>query len=307
MFMYRAYGLTFASDLPLTPLERAQGTGPAVRIAFASLNELRRSILASEQGFLRRPGETGLHWEDIGTFLVRNGREILVDPSPDAEDGDLEIALLGPALAALLDQRGDLLLHASGVAVAGEALLFLGGSGWGKSSMASALQARGHPVVVDDLAVVRFARSGARLVRGIPQVKLWPDAARAVGLTPEALPTIGKGYEKRRSTPPGGFTAHPDVPLGRIYVLASGAEPAVRRLSAVDALLHLTVHSYGIRWFLRDADVSRLLERASLARSVPVSLLIRPAGIELLPRLVRLVEDDALPRVVDPVGAVHVR
>lgn len=293
MYHYTAYGLVLESELALAPLEPAPaGRGRDAVIRRALLKREREEILQAPEGFVRTAEGVGLHWDEIGTFVVRGGREILVEPSPAALDGDLEIALLGPALAALLDQRGYLLLHASGVVLADSAVLFLGSSGWGKSSMASALQARGHPAVVDDLAAVSFVRGKPHVQRGVPQLKLWPDSVAALGQDPDALPRIGEGYQKRRAMPTDGFTSRASLPLARIYVLDGGPEPTSEALSQPQALLHLTAHSYGIRWFLSDANRERFADRSRLARSVPCARLARPPGLELLPRLARMVEED---------------
>jgi hypothetical protein len=112
----------------------------------------------------------------IGTFLVRDGREILVDPDPDAGDALLQLALLGPVLAALLQQRGDLVLHASAVEIDGAAVGFLGGRGAGKSTMAAALLRRGYPLLTDDILAVSLEDGSPRVLPGFPQLKLWPDA-----------------------------------------------------------------------------------------------------------------------------------
>jgi ABC-type glutathione transport system ATPase component len=75
----------------------------------------------------------------VGAFLVRGGREIMIDAVPGVDARTLRLSLLGPALALVLHQRGRFVLHASTVAVAGSAIAFLGEKGWGKSTIAAAL------------------------------------------------------------------------------------------------------------------------------------------------------------------------
>jgi serine kinase of HPr protein (carbohydrate metabolism regulator) len=55
----------------------------------------------------------------------------------------------------LLQQRGRLVLHASAVTVDLGVVAFMGGPGWGKSTMAAAMYARGHSIVADDVTAVR--------------------------------------------------------------------------------------------------------------------------------------------------------
>jgi hypothetical protein len=67
----------------------------------------------------------------------------------------------------LLGKRGDLILHASCVSVDGVALLFLGHSGAGKSTIASLLESEGATVLSDDRTIVTFV-DGAAEAWGTP-------------------------------------------------------------------------------------------------------------------------------------------
>src|SRR5882724_4639290 len=84
--------------------------------------------VATESGVSARVTADGIYLScaEVGTFLVRDGVEILVDAVPGVPDGIVRLYLLGPVFAALLRQRGLLVLHASAVAIGGEAVGFLG-------------------------------------------------------------------------------------------------------------------------------------------------------------------------------------
>src|SRR5205807_5031958 len=119
-----------------------------------------------------RAGEALLAWKDVGKLAIRAGKQIVVEANDDADAAMLRRFVVGPALAALLVQRGLLVLHASAVAVGDGAIAFLGMAGQGKSTMASAMYEHGHAVVSDD--VVPVLRDGDRCVTlpGFPQLKL---------------------------------------------------------------------------------------------------------------------------------------
>jgi hypothetical protein len=61
---------------------------------------------------------------NIGRYLVRDGREIIVDPAPDAPDRDVRLFLLGSTLGILCHQRGLLPIHANAIVVGGGAVAF---------------------------------------------------------------------------------------------------------------------------------------------------------------------------------------
>jgi hypothetical protein len=221
--------------------------------------------------------------------LVRGGRDIVVDPSPALDERMLRLFLLGPVLSVLLRQRGRLLLHASAVAVADEAVLFLGSAGWGKSTMAAALYARGHCLVTDDVAVLRAKENcPVLLYPGFPQLKLWPEALVSLGDDPEGLTRCNPRFEKRARPAAHRFSST-SLSVKRIYVLDEGDPPEILPLQPQKALAELVRHTYGA---MGVGSTSHFLECASIVNKVTVCGLRRQKSLPQLSHLARLVEED---------------
>lgn len=89
-------------------------------------------------------GELLLKVDGVANYWVKEGREIVIEPGPAAEAGDVRVFLLGSAFGALLHQRGLPPFHAGAVAMEGKAVLLAGRSGVGKSTLAAELCRRGH-------------------------------------------------------------------------------------------------------------------------------------------------------------------
>ena len=153
MFSYIAYGLALRSALPLPELVAADGTTD-VFVRLGKVDRSRSKAAAEGHCFRAFADEAYLFWKEVGTFLVRSGNEIIVEPAPGVEERVLRLFILGTALAVMLHQRGLLVLHASAVALDDGAVVFLGGPGWGKSTMAAAMYARDYGVVADDVVAV---------------------------------------------------------------------------------------------------------------------------------------------------------
>jgi hypothetical protein len=297
---YTAYGLTFASTLHLPELSPVKAAAPDVVIRSGEVS--RQEGPADEGGicFRHSTEESYLRWDPVGSFLVRAGNEILFDPAPGVEEPLLRLPLLGAVMAVLLHQRGFLVLHASAVRVDGEAVLFLGGKGWGKSTLAAALHARGHVLIADDVVALQLPIGETPMaVPGFPHCKLWPDAVAGVmGRDPDELPRLHSRSEKRSYTlsqlPSGG-----PEPLRRVYVLAQGERPETERLPPLEVLPFLLGHTYVARFGSQllhgDGAAAHLRQCARVAATVPSYWLRRPRSLAVLPDLARTIEADREP------------
>jgi hypothetical protein len=176
--------------------------------------------------------------------------------------------------------------------VDGGVVAFLGASGWGKSTLAASLHARGFPLVVDDIVAIRFDGGHPSVYPGFPQFKLWPDSLQALGEDPDSFPRLYEQREKRARRIGDRFYEGAPLPLRQIYLLSRGDAVERTRLSARDAMLQITGHSFGIQWLHGVSGAAFFHQRAQLARQVPVHVLKRPWDLAFLPRVLELVLED---------------
>ena len=240
--------------------------------------------------------EAYLSWKDIGTFCVRKGNEIVVDPASDVDQSSLCLFILGPVLGMLLHQRGLLVLHASVVAINDGVVAFLGDQGWGKSTIAAALHSHGHSIFADDILPLDIDGMQSRLMvhPGIPQIKLWPDSVTSLGEDPQKLPRVRPEIEKRIRLINHNCSQKP-LPLERIYVLAKGMVQEIKLLSQKEAFLNLIRHSYAV--YLLEATgtaATNFQQCHKIVNNVPIARLQRPFSLSALPELVKLVEEDVV-------------
>ncbi len=288
-----AYGLAISSALPRPELIATAAAPPDVQIHLGRVDAPPPPLSEQSRFGWTRAAEAGavIHWNQVATFLVRGGCEIVVDAIPGVTAEVLRAYLLGSALGVLLQQRGWLALHASAVTVAGGVVAFLAASGWGKSSLAAALHAQGHPLVADDVIAVQVEGGQPTVFPGFPQLKLWPDTVAALGDAADNLPRLQPDGEKRIRRVEHDFS-HAPRPLRQLYVLADGPVLAIEPLAPRQGFLELVRHSYSAR-ALAGAEVSDHFAQCSrLAARVPISRLRRPRDLQLLPELARRVAQD---------------
>ena len=287
---YTAFGLCIHSSLSLPELA-ATRAAPDVILGLDNIDRTPPARAIVGKGWWATDQEVCLYYDQLGAVLVRDGREMLVDAAPGLQEQALRGLILGAALAVLLHQRGLLVLHASAVDLGGTAVAFLGDAGWGKSTAAAALHARGCGVIADDVVALAWQNQGSPAVLpAFPRLKLWPKVVASLGQDPDVLPRVYPGEDKRVYRATDGFPQAP-VPLGCIYVLDGGTCTEIEPLGSRDAFVQLVRHSYAVHLLQATGTASRHFRQCvQLADSVPVSRLTRQQSLAFLPDLVRLIE-----------------
>ena len=293
MYCYRAYGLGLHSVIPLPELIAAEADADVV-IQLGKVATPPPEGKTKGYCYWRVGQDVYLFWSELGTFRIREGREITISPAPEIEEQRLRPPILGVCMAVLLQQRGFLILHASAVALPHGAIAFLGDKGWGKSTTAAALQVRGYPLITDDVLALKFDGDQQPIaLPTFPQLKLWPSAVEALGGEPESLPRIVPQLDKRVCRLTENFSSEP-MPLKKIYLLGKGSSLVIETLPFGLVLGQLFRHSYSGRFgkqLLQHGEAFHFRQCMKLAQQVPIYRLQRPSALSLLPDIVQCVED----------------
>lgn len=223
-------------------------------------------------------------------FLVDDGAMVTIDHAPEVDTPEIETFLCSVVAGIVLHRRGALALHAACVAIGGTAVAIAAPSGGGKSTLAAALSAAGHGLLTDDICRVTFPPAGALAMPGPPRLRLWPDAARALGYQPADLAAARPGHPKRVLAV---AAAAGPTPLGAVIRLGLSPRietPRLERLRGPEAIMPAADLVYRVRLGRRlGRRVGLFRDLALLAAQVPVFRLVRPAAPGHLPALVALV------------------
>jgi hypothetical protein len=319
---FRTYGLTIDSDLPLPGLQALADPPPQsdLVLCLAAFPSWAQELLKSQPvarrirpaGFL--PGESFTVWEypdesffqliyGDGTRFVIDGRAARVwgEAGPGLTHEDLCVYLLGPVMGFIARRRGFTPLHASCVIVGGRAIAFLGEAGSGKSTTAAALALRGWPTLCEDVCILTEINMQLHVIPGYPRICLWPDSVSYLFSSPDALPAIVRGWEKRFLLLDDSTRARAAIsscPLSSILFLAprsdDGRAPSIEPLAKRHAVLQLVQNSY-MNWLLNrqqrasEFDImAKLVSQADCFRLTPSS---DPARLD---ELVSLIESHVL-------------
>lgn len=288
------YGLNISSDLPLYQLRPVPAGG---RI---DVEVLLGAWIPPEDG--RPSGRLILHLETSkqhytvtevdGGYVARfyGSCDIAFDaalsrltirPVVGVDLKLLSVLVAGTALALLLTMRGDVVLHASAVQVDQGAVAFIGGSGMGKSTMATLCCARGALLITDDVLRMSLAEDRLTCALGATEVRLrksaedllarfeTPPDRRSTGDARDALATM-TAVDQR-------------IPLEAIVVpipdkAAAAGSTLVSRLPAADALLLLSRFPRLLGWTDTEAIRRQFYQLADVVTKVPVHLAELPWG-----------------------------
>jgi hypothetical protein len=300
MYPYTAYGLRIQSTLALPELMTSEDASVAdnaeadVVVRFGKMEGLPAKFNGAYRFIHATSGGIHLTWRGIGAFLIRDGREIIIDPASGVEERVLRLFTLGTTLALLLHQRGDVVvLHASAVTIFGQTVAFVGAKHAGKSTIAATLHKHGHDVVADDILAIDLRENRVRALPGFPHFKLWPDSVTSLGYVPESLPQLHPDFEKRSYRVSEGFLST-STPLKCIYILCQGQEPSLEPLRPQAALMALMPHWYGARFgkeLLQSLGLSTHFRQcADLVNRVTICRLTRSPYLSALPDVAQLVE-----------------
>ncbi len=246
LFRYNAYGLNIASELLLPEL-----------VAGHSDSDLfireKKNGTCSDGNMDRRwkleiseDNSASLSIKDHATFYIREGKEVTVFTTKNADDRLIRQYIMGIVFGILLYQRGLLVLHAGAVAFDGGAIAFVGNPGAGKSSVAGALYKKGYKIVTDDITPVDVDSERCPVFPGCPYLKIGQEVADDLGYDFESLDIIHPLEEKRLLDVHSRFQKNP-LPLRSIFVLTDGVDQGVEKISPREAVIELIRHTFPTR------------------------------------------------------------
>lgn len=285
LYRYAMYGLTVASDVPL-PVRSAlaePAKGPAdVTMQLGDVPDRLENATHHGPCWSADSGRFLLDLPGIGRFLAAEGCRVTVQPAAGVPVEDILIFATGTAMAAILYQRGALLLHGAAVSQGARSFAFCGQSGAGKSTLAAALSRAGCDFISDDVCVIEQPADGPPVIRPDGRVlRLYPDSIGHAGLDAAVGSRVRLALEKFHVTPPLHGSGMAETPaLAAIYILADSNladPPGIVRLAPLEAAQALLGQSYRRRMALAYADRGQPAARtAALLSRVGVYRIYRP-------------------------------
>lgn len=223
-----------------------------------------------------------IRFAGVGDFLVEDdGREVACWPvaDPDVCQAIYEQQIWPLAMA----QQGGRVYHGGAVAVDGRAVVLLGPSGQGKSTLVAAFARRGYAFLCDDTLVVNAdGDSGLVALPHVPCLRMWHDsAAQLVG------DASGIHFHPGSAKPRVAASSYlPHWPLaarvGHMFLLGDSLveAPMVTPLSPADGVIGWAANAFVLDLKDRSRLSANLRWAAAMAASTPALRLDYPRRYE---------------------------
>ena len=293
---YSAYGLRIRSALalpfdPLSDTEATEGTvdvtvrfGPVPGTLSAGAGRLVHTDM-----WQARPGVFLMQVEGVARYLIANGRDVCIEPL-GGDHADIASLLVG-LWAVLLQQRGVATLHAAAVHTPAGAVLLLGRSGHGKSSLAAALVERGHALLADDVTGLVLDAGRVTALPSFAGMRLWKQTLEKMRGSLDARSGVRQGVEKYWVKASSACAQALPVRAAIMLTPSHGTDIRMESVLPSDAFWLLCEHTHRKRALRALGQRPTLFRIATaMARQVPMLRAWRPRHPFLLEELARHVE-----------------
>lgn len=191
---------------------------------------------------------------------IRDDR-IVTRASVEYPKNTLDHFLADQVIPRVLAHAGAFVFHAGAVSMGDHALVFMGRSGRGKSTLCASFDQAGFELIGDDAMIASWEDELPQVRAVYPSLRLFPDSLDAlIPGTAEASPMAHYSVKQRIEVKGVGDPARPAIPVTALFAIAPpSAEDgvAVRRLSAAAACMILVESSFA----LDPADLTRARQR----------------------------------------------
>ncbi|OME93902.1 MULTISPECIES: aldolase [Paenibacillus] len=246
---YKAFGFSIHSDIPLPELQPVvlPDAFADIVIRYADLTErwLGRPD-KSNKTFLCTKDMVMFRVPELAVFAIEGGTTISVSPEKGAAEDKIRLYVLGSCMGALLMQRKILPLHGSAVVIDHKAYAFIGHSGHGKSTLASAFLQKGYQLVTDDVIAVTLDQQNTPYVTpAYPQQKLWQESLEVFGMDSRHFRPLFDRETKFAIPVTSQFSNKP-LPLAGIFELVKTdcRQLHIRAVDKLEKLPLLHRHTY---------------------------------------------------------------
>ena len=187
--------------------------------------------------------KVAIFYKDLAYFEIsKNGKEIRVKELFKKNSRALFISkFLNHVIPFSLYQNRKLMIHGSGVSKNGRGILFIGGSGSGKSSLSASL--KDFKVIAEDSVFANFENKNCYVSTGFPLIKLTKEVAKILNYKKEESIQLPGDRLSRSYYPIQNFTTE-RVLVDKCYILEWGDKFDIKKIEPKKFLANFLFSTY---------------------------------------------------------------
>jgi hypothetical protein len=189
-----------------------------------------------------------LRFPELADFEVSaDGRVVSSWPIPGISEETIRHLYLNQVLPLALSRQGKRVFHASAVEAPAGALVFLGESGRGKSTLAASFALSGLRFLTDDALLLEPKAGGYAVQPSHPSIRLWDDSkAELVGDDARLAPAVQYTAKARLLSGDALAFCSDERMLRRMYFLGAGDadQVSLAPMTPGDAVMGLVGNSF---------------------------------------------------------------
>lgn len=289
---YEVYGLKIKSYIELPELLKSNDVNYEINICrgITPINIL-NSIEQGRNLYLSlNCKEIWFNIRSIGTYLIYNGNNIVVDKDIDANLEDVKAYLLGSALGMILFQRNTLAIHGGTTVINNKTLTIVGDSGSGKSTLTAALRLKKYLFVADDVSVIN---DNLMINLSYPQQKLCKDTMLKLGYDINKFKKIDDDREKYKIPVKKDFVYEP-VRMGAICEIKIGdnSKVEIEEIKGKEKLIILISNIYRIELIKKSGIPPEYFKKClEIAKNIKFYRMYRPKDKYTISEQIKVLEN----------------
>lgn len=229
-----------------------------------------------------------LRVSSLAVDIVPN-KTIIVRPQPGLSQVTIDHFLSDQVWPRLLAHEGSFIIHAGAVRVNGGAILLMGESGRGKSTLSASFDRSGVRLLGDDAMVIEATEDGPCVRAVYPSLRLFPDSIEAVIPGEVTAGPMAHYSSKERID----VAVSPDVgprslPILAMFAIAEAAEDdrvTITNVSLAASCMALVTNSFALDPSDSGQARDRLRSASALAKAVPAFEIAYPREYARLPEV----------------------
>lgn len=252
------------------------------------MSERPTRVIADDSGavwavYVHRADAIEVEFPGFATFSLSSGQASCIRRA--ASDDVIEHLYQNQIVPLLWSQRGNVALHASAVVDDGQALVFVGDTGQGKSTLAVFLASLGLGLITDDTLLIERRSGKFMALPGSDRIRLWHDSGGHL-LGPKANQLAAFDYTSK-----GRFDANEHfnvvaepTPIKRVFFLGSNDVDSVvtSPFRGRELLFACTRASFLLDWMDPEATRTHFDNVSAFCREVETFRLDYPRRYEEL-------------------------